>query len=90
MRIADVILSRREQNNSLAGGLLNPVDGLLQCGGVVAATGGGDINRLGIFQSLRVKRSGPGWRCRGKTEQDGNQKQKLEFHRAVFFGLKSR
>ena len=52
--IADVILPRREQNNSLAGGLLNLIDRFLQRSGVVAA-GWGNVNRPGIFQPLRVK-----------------------------------
>ena|SRR5208283_656129 len=53
-RITDAISSRGEQNNSLAGGLLNLINRLLQRSGVVAA-GGGNVNRLGIFQPLRVK-----------------------------------
>src|ERR1035437_4146836 len=52
--ITDVILPRCEQNNSLAGGLLNLIDRFLQRSRVVAA-GWSNVNRLGIFQPLRVK-----------------------------------
>ena len=67
-RVPDAISSRCKQNYALAGGCLNLIHRLLQSDGVVITAGGGDKNRLGILQSLGVKRRGPAGRHRKETQ----------------------
>ena len=71
---ADAIAAFREENDALTGGFLDPINGLLKRGGVVAsASRAGDIDGLGVLQPSRVIRGRPGRRHNGEPDQNQSQ-----------------
>jgi len=79
--LIDPIASWSEQNNTLATGLLDPIDGLLERSGIVTARRGGDIAGLGIFRSLFVVRGGPDQRRRSEGDQNESQTSNVSGNR---------